>query len=587
MATGSNAKGSKGLDPLDHIMSISILCIGVFISAVSFFLTSELEQKNQREVFQHNAELKINEIVRTLQNNIQQPLSIASFFGSSNEVDKKDFYEFTRHLLSNYVGLTTLQWAPVVLRDNRLEFETNSREIFPDFQITNISANGELQISENKKEYVPVLFCEPLQGNESAHGFDISSNPTRRKMLEFSRDSGRSAVSEITHLAHDAKRHSGLLVSHPVYLNGITPATLAERRNNILGYAIAELLVDEIVSSALQHFPTSNAEIAVFDYTDRTQVDLIYEENQMTAPSTDASANPNTYLQSPINWSRSFQMHNRTWKIHARPSPGAVQTGPSWRAFATMVFLLLLTILGTFYTMLLNRKDKQLTAMIGTKNAEIKQRRLLQKQLSEANDRLEILSREDALLGIFNRRKFNEYFNTEWQRGMRHGKSLSLIIIDVDDFKAFNDNYGHIIGDRALREVALVTKSCANRAADLVARYGGEEIAIILPETQVEIARRIANSIRNGVLALGIPNEGADKTSLLSISAGVGSIIPSFDVRPTAFIAHVDAAMYQAKRNGKNAVRTVNTGHPDSFMPIPLRRKAKIRDYPGGKPPVN
>jgi diguanylate cyclase (GGDEF)-like protein len=170
-------------------------------------------------------------------------------------------------------------------------------------------------------------------------------------------------------------------------------------------------------------------------------------------------------------------------------------------------------------------------------------------QLEAANRRLEELSFVDGLTDIANRRQFEQILDLEWRRAVRSGMPISLLIADIDSFKAFNDTHGHQAGDRCLRDVAMLLDSIVQRAGDQVARYGGEEFAAMLPETDSEGAVAIAERMRQAVE--GLETEGGRVT----VSFGVASTVATERLSPRALVAAADAALYDAKRAGRNIVK--------------------------------
>jgi diguanylate cyclase (GGDEF)-like protein len=152
---------------------------------------------------------------------------------------------------------------------------------------------------------------------------------------------------------------------------------------------------------------------------------------------------------------------------------------------------------------------------------DITERKEAEKALEESKRALEAISITDGLTGIANRRRFDEALSQEYARHVRSGAELSLILLDIDHFKAFNDNYGHLAGDDCLRQIGRVIADCAARPADLAARYGGEEFACILPETDDTGAVIIAEQIRRGIQALAIPHKGSDAADCVTASLGV------------------------------------------------------------------
>ncbi len=176
-------------------------------------------------------------------------------------------------------------------------------------------------------------------------------------------------------------------------------------------------------------------------------------------------------------------------------------------------------------------------------------------RLKRKSDLLEELARIDGLTDIANRRCFDEALEREWRRCKRQNTPLSLVMIDIDHFKAFNDTYGHAEGDACLIRVARCIALALNRPGDMVARYGGEEMAVLLPETPREAASMMAETIRAEVEALAIANEGIGGTGRLTISLGTASMVPE-GADAIALVREADAALYQAKAQGRNRVCT-------------------------------
>lgn len=160
----------------------------------------------------------------------------------------------------------------------------------------------------------------------------------------------------------------------------------------------------------------------------------------------------------------------------------------------------------------------------------------------------------DGLTGIPNRRYFEEYLNLEWRRARRNGRPLSLVMVDIDAFKAYNDNYGHLSGDDCLRQVAMSLNQGLKRPADLAARYGGEEFAVLLPETELEGAAILAEDLRSRVQGLGITHQFSPVSDCITISLGVAAIIPGKTNLAKNLVDRADKALYRAKNYGRNRV---------------------------------
>ena len=174
-------------------------------------------------------------------------------------------------------------------------------------------------------------------------------------------------------------------------------------------------------------------------------------------------------------------------------------------------------------------------------------------QLTSANSALEGLATIDPLTGVSNRRAFDDRLRHEWQRAARTSRPVSLVILDVDFFKAFNDTYGHVAGDACLQQVARVVAASLDRPADILTRYGGEEFAAILPETDHAGATAIAEKMRAAVGALQISHQGSS-LGIVTTSLGVATCIPARYISAYSLLERADAALYQAKAAGRNRV---------------------------------
>jgi diguanylate cyclase (GGDEF)-like protein len=180
------------------------------------------------------------------------------------------------------------------------------------------------------------------------------------------------------------------------------------------------------------------------------------------------------------------------------------------------------------------------------------QLRQTNRALAEANRRLEDLSRTDGLTGVANRRQFEEVFEREWRRALRAHGPLALLMIDIDEFKKYNDRYGHQGGDDCLQKVASTLKGALARASDVVARYGGEEFVVVLPGSNQEQGIATAERLRQRVEQLRMPHEASTVGKTVTISVGVASFHPTEKDKPETLLSAADQALYGAKRGGRN-----------------------------------
>ena len=175
-------------------------------------------------------------------------------------------------------------------------------------------------------------------------------------------------------------------------------------------------------------------------------------------------------------------------------------------------------------------------------------------ELKRYRDLLEAMSMTDGLTGLPNRRHFDQHLDREWRAAIRESSTLSLVLIDIDFFKLYNDHYGHLLGDECLRAVARALAIGARRPSELVARYGGEEFACLLPGTPASGARTVAELMRGNVLDLSLPHEKSQVSPHVTVSMGIGTASPLLGEDPDTLVTRADQNLYQAKRNGRNRV---------------------------------
>jgi len=182
-------------------------------------------------------------------------------------------------------------------------------------------------------------------------------------------------------------------------------------------------------------------------------------------------------------------------------------------------------------------------------------------QLAEANLTLQKLSSIDVLTGIANRRSFDDVLKKEWYRTMRADKPISLLMIDIDFFKLYNDHYGHQGGDDCLKKVVKGLQENLHRETDFLARYGGEEFSVILPETELNGAIKVAEEMRQAIKARRIEHAKSKIDKFVSISIGVATLTPHQGMDPESLITAADQALYQAKEEGRDRVRSGRLGN--------------------------
>lgn len=229
------------------------------------------------------------------------------------------------------------------------------------------------------------------------------------------------------------------------------------------------------------------------------------------------------------------------------------------RLVVPMVALLGATVLFTLMANYALERDERRHYLLSLR------RKHLLRDVGDVHERLKSLSLTDALTGLYNRRHVDGYLQQVWQRAAHDGDDVSVVMLDVDHFKRYNDRYGHPAGDACLAKVAEVMATSLRRPADLVARFGGEEFIAVLPQTSGPLARQAAERIRAAVQALAIPHADSETAPVVTVSLGVACLRAGPGIAERAVVAAADSALYQAKQQGRNrVVRAGEAEHPSA-----------------------
>ncbi len=527
-----------------NIKYFSLVVATLFGFALSVALSWVFYQKDSETIelnFKKDVDGKAAALEREIVLKLETLYSLKGLFDSSDNIEPDEFNQFTNSILARQKNIQALVWMPKIKQSEREEYVLTRRQTYPDFELTEEASIGKMISAKERDVYFPVYYIEPVSANEVAIGFDFASNQERFKTLKLSRDSGMPQATGNIKLLQDSSKQ-GFLIFMPVY-DGQSN-TLEKRREQLSGFVLGVYRAGDLFTSAIQ-----GINFSLIDITNSTN-DILYVSSVEEIKK---------QLQSTFEYKKELpEISGRKWAIIATPTNGYIAERRTILPYATIIVGILVVILFTIYTFIIIR------------NLELIEKTVLErtKDLYDAKKKLETLSRTDSLTNIGNRRDFDETMEKEWNRGLRDKTPLSMMMIDIDYFKLFNDKYGHAAGDACLKNIAYAMNKTLKRASDKVTRYGGEEFVIILPNTKDVFS--YAEDCRQNIENLRIPHEGSITSKYVTISIGVATAIPDLNSELVEFISTADRALYEAKESGRNKVVSAQATKSKNTNVVPI-----------------
>ncbi len=505
-----------------------MVALGTILSIHIGYLVHRQEQAAFKLGFEKDVADKAAAIERELLVNIEVLYAVKGLYDSSEKVTHEEFSHLAESFIARHPNIQALEWIPKVLDKDRLGFELEIQQYNKQFTITEKADDGAMVIAGYRQVYFPVTFLTPMQGNEAAYGFDLASSPTRFASLEQSRDSGEMTASGSMRLVQEAENQKGFLIFMPVY-KGQSDSLMA-RREALQGFVLGVFRIGDIVASAIDRISDRGIAFTLLDITQAPETLFEQYGKQQSLSEYQYSVD-----LLPIG--------GRSWRLLAYPRQAYYEQHMQQMSAWVSLYGVILILVFALYIYGVIRRKELIKLEVIERTAD----------LNEANQRLETLSQTDSLTHIANRRLFDSEFEQEWSRAQREGAHITLIMIDIDCFKAYNDLYGHQAGDECLRKVAECLKTSLRRPADLLARYGGEEFVILLPNTKNAAipAKRCCADIQ----ALNIPHQASSVAKVVTASVGGISLIPTSNISAEYALSLADSAMYQAKASGRNRVK--------------------------------
>ena len=462
-----------------------------------------------------------------------------SLMGTLDNVSRTQWAAYVAQLNveTNFPGIHWIGYAEYVPQTAKAAFLQRIRsQGLPDYDI---------RPAGNREAYIPVTYLEPnTPRNLQALGFDMFSEPTRHMALAQARDTGQPAITDRLKLTSEPGTPTntfvnfsnfGFLVYLPVYHSDQPTDTVAQRRTALRGFVNSPFRINDLMQNLLSGMK-DGINLRIYDGTSALPEALMYDE-QETSPSV---STPHLGLQEN-NKVKTMTLYNHNWLLELTALPNF---SPQHNVSGLSILLpgISISLLLSLLTLVLSARFRMIL---------------------HSQQHYFRLSNFDTLTKLPNRAMFNDRLERNRLQAQRGGFTLAVLFVDIDRFKAVNDNLGHGVGDALLQEIAIRMETCM-RKADTVARLGGDEFTVILCDLKdANDAGNIAQMILNK-LAEPFALDG----KMLSISVSIGiALYPSDAIESAQLLKNADVAMYAAKRLGRGRFQYFAATAPDGFMP--------------------
>tara|TARA_R110001606_G_scaffold395664_1_gene568356 strand:- start:37935 stop:40064 length:2130 start_codon:yes stop_codon:yes gene_type:complete len=452
--------------------------------------------------------------------------SVAQLIVSSEEVTRTEFKQFVNGLSLHNKYIQVIEWLPKIKDEQRANYEKEQQKYFGNgFSITEVKGKGILISATKRDIYYPITYLEPERDNDMAKGFDPSASPVVQALIKKVTISGKGLAREPVQIFRNSGFTHAFIVYKPVYKNFDGTKTLNPSESEVIGFVNVVVSVEDFIETIVGTTETANFNLQWQD----VESGKYYYNKDIKA-------------SAPFKHMIDIHLSGRDMKLIFTPTNTFIDQADSEVVAIAMVTSLVLASL--FSILFLN-----ITARTSRIQSEVK---LRTKELETANRKLELLSNKDVLTDLFNRRYFENALQDEFERSRRYNLTFALIMFDIDNFKAINDQYGHPCGDKVIKAVAdyLINTS---RSSDVLARVGGEEFSLILPAQLETHIISIIERIRIDISGIKVIYD----EHVVQFTCSFGIAIFDANVKDIhTLIKMADQAMYKAKATGKNRTKS-------------------------------
>lgn len=500
------------------------IVLGLALAGTSYFISFRHEQDQIYQRYCGEVDAIASSLELELGRNIALLMSFRSFHEAFPSVEENGFAIFSKNARQFNEGVYGMKYAPRILENERTDFErqlATRHNALPAISYRN--ADGQFKPADTSEEYFPIALSEPSSVDDLPIGYDLASTIETRMALETATSNNQAVGAKPLTGKVNGRESYIYFISLPLYSNDVGEDEY-ERQEKLKGFVVGlydiETIFRNVINNAWNWDDTNS--IALDDNSGQSGSSLRVSHIEGEDIVADDRFDYNKQLTpiADLQWFLSGTPSKSYFKRHSTLMPYMLSAG-----------ILMFSLMIEAYLGVLRR---------------------VQRELQDA-------ANIDGLTRIPNRRRFFEQLNREWPRAQRFFRPVAMVITDVDNFKKYNDIYGHVKGDRCLHDVAQAMAKCIHRPGDMVARYGGEEFAIILPETTLEAAKEVAEKCRQAVQDMKLEHKGNSMYGVITVSMGVACVVPEEGLTYGELIEMADQALYESKEKGRNRVTLYRT----------------------------
>jgi diguanylate cyclase (GGDEF)-like protein len=497
-----------------RLLMIIIAILGYSLCAAGGYGLYKTDEDRIIGDFKHHISESVRLFEKDLDGSVALLYGLADYFMHSDFVSREEFEAYTDSVMQRAPVIHAIGWMPRVNVADIEQFEMTQQQYFSDFEVRAIVDSAGTVDSAPRQVYYPVTYVAPIEQYEKVAGLDLSAQSERSKAFKKALETQKPTLTEKIWLYSEAGKSTGYMAVLPLRKYSAKPDS------PYMGIATVVYSTEKIFSGS-----------ALADISDGIEVkilDLNSSEPEEVFVRSLSEGEAQLAYRFVVELDKKL---GTTTAIEATPSENYIDAQRSWIPFQLSLLLFVLITLALTNMALLIRRGKQVRELVDVRTEE----------LHKANYKLAQLASTDALTGIANRRSFDEYLAKEFRRAQRHNRALTLMLLDLDYFKDYNDFYGHKSGDECLQDIACTLSNIFQRAEDHVSRFGGEEFAMVLPG--VSEAKSLAENAVAQISALEIQHQR---------SIGFVTVYPSGSTSIDDMIVAADEALYAAKEKGRN-----------------------------------